>query len=415
MIDIITSRERVRKAINHQESDRVPIDIGGTKVTGIHIDEYIELGKYLGIDIQPPKVYEQWQMLARVDEFMMRWLHSDVIQLENPIETWELNNNDWKIWSTFKGNKVLMPGGFNPVADEKGYLNLLDSNGKSMAFMAPDGLYFDKNCKTGMSDNISMMAPEDWKKSIPLYTDEQLLLLERRAEFLYKNTDYSIHGGFLKGGLGTNGIFAGHTISDWLCILATEKEYACSILRATAERCIENLSLYLQAVGKYIDTILISGTDFGTQNGELFNPLIFKELHMPNYKLINDYIHKNSNVKTMFHSCGSIWNIIKYFIEAGVDILNPVHTNTSNMKPEMLKEKFGGRMVFWGGGVETQTVLPYGTIDDVREQVHERIRIFAPGGGFVFSPVHNIQYGVPPQNIEAAVNAVLEFGRYPAF
>lgn len=115
----------------------------------------------------------------------------------------------------------------------------------------------------------------------------------------------------------------------------------------------------------------------------------------------------------MFHSCGSIFNIIEYFIDAGVDILNPVQTNTSNMEPEKLKQKFGDRIVFWGGGVETQTVLPFGTKEEVIEQVKERVRIFGNGGGFVFAPVYNIQYGVPPQNVEAMIEAVMKYGVYP--
>jgi len=213
--------------------------------------------------------------------------------------------------------------------------------------------------------------------------------------------------------LGSNGIFAGHTIVDWLCLLISDKEYAFSILQVTAERAVENLKLYLQAVGDYLDTIFISGTDFGTQKGELFNPDIFRELYVPNMKLINDYVHKHSKAKTMYHSCGSNFNLIEYFIEAGVDILNPVQTAAANMDPVVLKKKFGDRIVFWGGGIDTQTVLPYGTVENVRDQVKERILALATGGGFVFTQVHNIQHGVPPQNIVAMADAVLEFGKYP--
>lgn len=409
----MNSRERVRLAINHREADRVPIDIGGTKVTGVHVDEYVALGKYLGIDCELPTVYEQWQMLARVDDLMRRWFHSDVVQLENPVETWGLENRDWKVWTTHPGNRVLMPGGYNPVRDENGYLHLSDKNGQSIAVMAPTGLYYDKDCPTEMSkDDFVFMDPEVWRKSIPLYTDQELAQLEKRAKFLHENTEYSIHGGFLKGGLGTNGVFAGHTIGDWLCILASEEDYAASIVQATAQRAVENLELYLQAVGPYIDTILISGTDFGTQKGELFNPEIFKKIHLKNYRSINDFVHRHSKAKTMFHSCGSIWNLVEYLIEAGVDILNPVQTNTANMEPRRLKETFGGRIVFWGGGIDTQDVLPHGTAAEVREQVEERVKTFAPGGGFVFTPVHNIQYGVPPENIKTMISSALEFGKY---
>jgi uroporphyrinogen decarboxylase len=408
----MTSRERVWKAINFEEADRVPIDIGATKVTGICIDAYVDLVNYLGIDPGLPKVYEQFGMLAHVEEPVRRRLHDDVIELENPSEAWGLENKNWKPWKTGTGNNVLMPGNFNPITDEHGYIYIKDSKGTTLAYMPPGGLYFERACVTTMSERIVKMDPEVWKKSIPLYTDEHLRELEEKAIQLHE-TEYSIHGGFLKGALGSNGIFAGHTITDWLCILISDKEYAFSILQATAERAMENLKIYLQAVGDYIDTIFISGTDFGTQKGELFNPEIFPELYMPNIKLMNDYVHRHSKVKTFYHSCGSNFNLIGYFIEAGIDIINPVQTTAANMDPVELKRKFGNRIVFWGGGIDTQTILPKGTVEEIRNQVKERICAFAAGGGFVFTQVRNIQYGVPPQNIIGMADAVLEFGKYP--
>jgi len=406
----MNSRERVRKAIRFEEPDRVPIDVGGSLVTGICIDAYVELVKYLGLDLGLPIVYEQFGMMARLAEPVRQRLHSDVIELENPSVAWDLENKDFKPWKTGPGNMVLMPGGFNPVTDEKGYLNILNRQGKPLAFMPPGGLYFERACTTAMSDSDAKMSPEDWAASIPLYSDEHLRQLEESAKKLYETTEYSIQGGFLKGGLGTNGIFAGHTITDWLCRLVTEPDYAFSILQATAQRAVENLKIYLQAVGKYIDTIFMSGTDFGTQKGELFNPRIFKELYVPNMRLMNDYVHQHSDAKTMYHSCGSNSRIMDYFVEAGVDILNPIQTTAVNMDPADLKKRFAGRLVFWGGGVDTQTVLPYGTPDEVREQVQERIRIFSPGGGFVFAAIHDIQYGVPPQNILMMADTAFECG-----
>jgi uroporphyrinogen decarboxylase len=326
---------------------------------------------------------------------------------------WGLENRDFKPWKTGPGNTVLMPGDFHPVTDEKGYIYICDQQGQALAFMPPGGLYFERACVTTMSASDHKMSPEVWAASIPLYSDEHLRQLEESARQLYENTEYSIQGGFLKGGLGSNGIFAGHTITDWLCRLVTEPDYAFSILQATAQRAVENLALYLQAAGKYIDTILISGTDFGTQKGELFNPRLFKELYIPNIRRMTDYVHQHSDAKTMYHSCGSNFDLMEYFIEAGVDILNPIQTTAAGMDPVELKKRFGGRIVFWGGGVDTQTVLPYGTADEVREQVRDRIRIFAPGGGFVFSQIHDIQYGVPPRNILAMADTALEYGKYP--
>lgn len=408
----MTSRERVRTAINHKEPDRVPIGLCGNIFTGIHIDEYVELKKYLGVGAGTPEVYDQFQMLARIDETFRMRIHSDIIELENPSMTWGFRNKCWKEWVTGKGNHVLMPGDFNPIMDERGYLYINNAEGDAVASMPPNGLYFERTCLTGMSDRIVKTDPEDWRKSLPVYTDEELKELEKNTKELFDNTQYSICGAFNRGQLSTYGIYAGHTIADWMLVLMTDEDYACSLLRAHAENAVENLKIYLQAVGKYLDIIVISGFDFGIQDRELFIPEIFRDIYLPNYKLINDYVHNNCSAKTLYHSCGSNWNLIEYFIEAGWDILNPVQTTAANMDPVKLKEHFGGRITFFGGGTDTQTVLPFGTPQEVIEQVKERMEIFSPGGGFIFSPIHNIQLGVPPENFFAMVDAAYEFGVY---
>jgi len=380
-------------------------------MTGVHVDAYCEIARHLKLDLLPPKCYEQFQMLARVEEPMRRFFHSDVIQLENPVMTWGLKNEGWRLWKTNLGNEILMPGGFNPTRDERGYLHLRDASGRPLAFLSPDSLYFERDCPTGLSDDFTLADPDAWRRSLPLYSDEELELLQRRGRFLRDNTEYSVHGGCVRGQLGTHGLYAGHTISDWLCLLTLEPAYTKEILEAAADRAIENLALYLQAAGDCIDTLLVSGADYGTQRGELFSPDIFREQYMPAFKRINDFIHGHTRAKTMIHSCGSLYGILESLIESGFDILNPVHTNADRMEPGRLAERFGGRIVFWGGGVETQTTLPYGTRAEVYEQAQERIRIFGGTGGFVFAAVHNLQTGVPFENIESMIRAVLEFQR----
>ncbi len=410
---MMNSRERVRKAIHFEEPDRVPIDVGASCVTGICIDAYVDLVKHLDWDLGLPILYDQFGMVARLAEPVRQRLHSDVIELENPAVAWGLENKDFKPWTTGPGNPVLVPGSFNPVVGDKGYLYILDDVGTPLAFMPPGGLYFERACVTTLGASEKQMSPEEWAASNPLYSDEHLRQLEESAKHLYNNTEYSIQGGFLKGGLGSNGIFAGHTITDWLCRLLTEPDYAFSILQATADRAVENLRIYLQAVGKYIDTIFISGTDFGTQRGELFNPQIFKDLYVPNIRIITDFVRHNSNAKSMYHTCGSIMNLLESFVEAGIDILNPLQGTAARMDPVEIKRRVGGQIVFWGGGVNAQSVLPHGTPDEVRQQAKNRIEIFAPGGGFVFAADHCIQFGVPPQNILAMADAAFQHGHYP--
>lgn len=412
MKSAMTSRERVRKAINFEEPDRVPIDIGGSIISGIHIDEYCEIVRHLGIDSLPPKLSEQYMMVTRNDEMMMRWLHCDVIHLENPSMNWGYKNKDWKIWRTYKGNDVLVPGQFNAV-EKDNYLYLYDSDNNKAAYMDKGGSYFDKIIRKSNAESIEFADIAKWKQSLPLYTDEELRELETKAKFYYEHTDYSILGGSCRGQIGTFGLYAGHTLEEWLIILLTEKEYAFEVMSASVDRAIENYKLYLDAVGKYIDVTLVSTMDYGTQKCEMFNPEIFKELYAPNYKRINDFIHKYGNVKTLFHCCGSIANIMEYMIDSGVDILNPVQTSAENMDPQYLKDKFGGRIVFWGGGADTQHVMPNAMPEEVKEHVKDRIKIFAPGGGFVFTQIHNLQQGIPFENIAAMIESVLEFGNYP--
>ena len=404
----MTSRERVWEAVNHRQPDKIPVDLGGTKTTGIHIDEYCELVRYLGLDLLPPKCYEQFQMLARVDEEVRRWAGGDVVQVENPIETWGLPNRDWKFWKTGKGNEVLMPGAHDPVMCDDGNYRLYH-NGVSVAYKPPDALYYERDCKTGMSDEIVFADPDKWASSIKFYGDEELRQMQKQAKFYFENTEYSIHGGFMRGGLGTTGMFAGHTFSDWMCILMTEPDYANEILEATAKRAVENLTLYLQAVGPYIDTIMVSGVDYGMQDREMFNPDIFRGIYVPNFKIINGYVHNNCRAKIMFHTCGSNYYLIPHFVECGVDILNPVHTNAARMEAKRLKDEFGEKMVFWGGGIETQSVLPNGSPEEIENQIKERLEIFGKGGGFIFAAIHNIQYGVPPFNLDVMAKALRKY------
>jgi len=193
----------------------------------------------------------------------------------------------------------------------------------------------------------------------------------------------------------------------------THPEYIKGIFARQTAQAIENMELYRQAVGDCIAAIFVSGTDFGTQRGEFISPDLYRELYQPFHKQMNDWVHTHTNWKTLYHCCGSVYLLISSFIEAGVDVLNPVQCSAANMEPERLKQEFGDRLVFWGGGVDTQHTLPFGTPDEVRCQVRERIRVFAPGGGYVFNPIHNIQANTPIENVVAMFEAAREFGRYP--
>ena len=157
----------------------------------------------------------------------------------------------------------------------------------------------------------------------------------------------------------------------------------------------------------------MEGTDYAGQDRELFSPALFEELCVPHFRAQNAWVHGHTAWKTWFHCCGSIPRLLPLLVDAGVDIINPVQTSAAGMDPQTLKDRFGGKIVFWGGGIDTQRTLPFGSPAQVAEEVRARVRIFGPGGGFVFNPIHNIQQGTPPENIVAAYDAAREAGVYP--
>jgi uroporphyrinogen-III decarboxylase len=191
---------------------------------------------------------------------------------------------------------------------------------------------------------------------------------------------------------------------------ASRRDFVYRVFERQCEIGLANLERIYQVVGDRVAAVFVTGTDFGTQSGPFISPRAYRDLFMPFHRQVNQWIHRNTAWKSFIHSCGSVVKLIPDFIDAGFDILNPVQTSATGMEPEGLKSRFGDRLVFWGGGVDTQRVLPFGTPEEVRAQVQEHIRIFGAGGGFVFNTIHNLQASVPVENILALYQAVKDFG-----
>lgn len=203
-------------------------------------------------------------------------------------------------------------------------------------------------------------------------------------------------------------------ISEWYLSTRARRGYIHEVFARQCETAIHNLARIYEVTGNVIDTVFVCGTDFGTQTSSFCSEATFRELYYPYYKQVNDWIHKYTAWKTFKHSCGSVRRFIPAMIEAGFDILNPVQCSATGMDAQELKSTYGGRLVFWGGGIDTQKVLPFGTPEEVHNQVLERCRILGSGGGFVFNTVHNIQARTPVENIVAMLDAVREFNGVPA-
>ncbi|WP_095416124.1 uroporphyrinogen decarboxylase family protein [Thermogutta terrifontis] len=401
----MTSRERVLCAVSHQEPDRVPIDFGATRQTGIAAAAYHRLKQRLGL-ITPTRVYDVYQMLAEIERPILERFGADVIGLHRRRVAFGIANENWKPWQLFDGTPVEVPGEFNPVTEPDGSLTLYDQQGRPIAKMPKDGFYFDRLDKYPGAAHVD---PETL--DIPLLTQQECDELGAQAEALYRNTDFAIIAAMgppfeLFFGLGT-GDFAA-----WMITLVSEPDYVRALYERIVEAWLENLRRFHQAVGDHIQIIQFND-DLGTQDRPFLSPKLFKDLIFPYYKRGLDWIHQNTNYKVFMHNDGAIYDFIPILIEMGVDILNPIQTTAKGMDPARLKAEFGDKLTFWGAACDCQRTLPFGTPEDVAREVEENIRILAPGGGYVFASVHNIQANCPPENIMAMFDTALAKGRYP--
>ncbi len=415
----MTSRERVRAAINHRTPDKVPIDLGSTPVTGIHATTYSRLRDTLGLKKQPVKVVEPMQMLAEIEPDVLKILGVDTIGLQLPSTMFGFPNSGWKPFKFFDGTDLLVSECFNVTIDSTGDLLMHpggDLTAAPSARMPKDGFYFDAIVRQQPNAEENLDPRLFAEEQVRLYNDEELNYLQTTADYYYKNSDKSIVGCWWQGGLGDIAQVPGmsirepHGIRDpqrWYEMLIEKPDYIHGIFEIQTEIGIENLKLYRQAVGDKIDVIVVSGTDFGSQRGPLISQTLFRNLWKPFYKKINDWIHTHTDWKTFYHSCGSIEMLMEDFIECGIDIINPVQCSAAGMEPQKLKQKYGDRIVFWGGGVNTQYTLPFGTADEVKKEAVERIEIFSKNGGFVFTTIHNIQANTPPENVIAMFEAAV--------
>ncbi len=202
-------------------------------------------------------------------------------------------------------------------------------------------------------------------------------------------------------------------VEEWYVSIASRPGYIYEVFDRQCEIAVANLERIFQAVGDRVTAVYLTGTDFGMQTGPFVSPKTYRQLYQPFHRRLNDWIHDHTCWKTFIHSCGSIVALLDDFVEAGFDIVNPVQCSAADMDPRELKRRFGDRVVFWGGGVDTQRTLPFGTPDQVRAEVRDRIRAFGPRGGFVFNPIHNVQPQTPVENLQAMFQALQEYGRYP--
>jgi len=420
------SRERVALALEHQEPDRVPLDLGASNVTGMHVSRVYALRQALELDPPgtPVKVIEPYQMLGEIAPDLLEVLRVDVVGLSSRTTNFGFELKDWKPWRLFDGTPVLVPGEFNTEPDQNGDI-LMYPQGDRMAppsaRMPKGGFYFDAIIRQQPLDE-NKLNPEDNLEEFGIVSDEDLEYYRSEAERLYHQTDKAILASFGGTSFGDIALIPGlqlryplgiRDIKEWYASLVTRPDYIYRVFQQQCQIAMINLEKICKAVGNRITALFLTGTDFGMQRGPMLSNAMYRKLYQPFHKSVNDWVHEHTTWKTFIHSCGSVEPLIREFIEAGFDVLNPVQTSAANMDPRILKEKYGDSITFWGGGIDTQHTLSFGSSDQVRKEVHERIRIFAPGGGFVFNTIHNVQPEVPVENILAMYGAVHEYGAYP--
>ncbi|MBN1582823.1 MAG: methyltransferase [Anaerolineae bacterium] len=408
-----TSRERVLKAVSHQEPDRVPIDLGGHRSSGIMAIAYNKLKQHLGIGGGDIYVYDFVQQLAIVEPEVLDRFGVDTVELGRGFA---LDPADWRDWVLPDGTPCKIPAFIHPVQVD-GDWHVCHEDGTLITIQKAGSLYFEQTCfplrgrqAEGRDDLERAFEKVMWaalgSPPAPIGFDPGGLdQLRAGAKRLRATSERAIVGLF-GGSLLENSQFL-YGMADLYMMLAAEPARAHRLYDALVEMHLENLEKYLSAVGPYIDIILFSD-DLGMQTGPQISPRMFETFLQPRYKVMWQRAKQLAEVKVMLHCCGGIYPLLPGLIEAGLDIVQPVQTTSAGMEARQLKREFGRDLCLWGGGCNTQNILPVASPEEVAEDVRRRVEILAPGGGFVFQQIHNVMADVPPQNIVAMLGAVNE-------
>lgn len=380
----MTGRERVLKAISHSEPDRVPIDLGSTIASSINIRAYVALLKLLGYKNERIEFSNILSQLAKVDKRIIKRFSIDTFGIFP---------------------KLVFGSDFEEHTNGS---SIVDEWGIKWFMPKDHGHYYDMVYHPLENCSIDDLVKYKWVDGAnPVrFTNMEAQLREGLEEQNALVLGATVGNGIFQTGNWLEGYY------DFLCDVALGSSKAEMIMERVLEIKIAYWEVVLERWGSKID-IVFELDDLGTQSSLIISPETYKKMVKPRQKLLFEFIKKKSpHVKIMFHSDGSIKQLIPDLIEVGIDILNPVQISASGMNPTDLKKEFGNDITFWGGGVDTQYTLPKGTPGEVEYEVRKNLEILAPGGGFIFAPVHNIQEEVPPENIIKMFETVLKYGKY---
>lgn len=411
------SREKLKRALNH-ENGPLPVDFSGTAVTGIHVMVVAALRDFYGLEKRPVKVTEPYQMLGGLDTDLMDAMGVDVVSITPRNTMFGFPNQSWREFKLPWGQEVLVSDAFKTTKDQNGDLLIYpegDVSAPPSGRMPTSSFFFDTIVRQ-VPIVEEALDPADNQEEFGPVTQEDLDHFKAQADVASQSGRgvVATFGGTAFGDIAlVPAPFLKHPrgirdIAEWYMTTALRPEYVHAIFTHQCEIALENLKKIHAVVGNVIDAVFICGTDFGTQTSQFCSADTYEALYAPYYKQVNAWIHESTTWKTFKHSCGAVEPLMSHFIDSGFDIINPVQCSATGMDPQQLKARYGDDLVFWGGGVDTQHVLPFGSAQEVTEQVRDRVEIFGRQGGFVFNTIHNIQANTPVENVAAMIEAVRE-------
>jgi uroporphyrinogen-III decarboxylase len=411
-----TSREIVLQSLNHQNSSRIPVDFGATSVTGIHCRVVEALRRYYGLENKPVRIIEPFQMLGEVDEELREIIGIDTVGVWGRTDMFAIDETRLHEQITPWGQRVLTAEDIDLTPDSKGDVYIYAQGDRRFppSAVMPSGCFFVNAIERGVPVDDVCLSTDENLEEFGYLKEADMVHFEREAAKAAA-TDKAVVAGFGGTALGDIAFVPGmglkqpkgiRQVAEWYMSTILRQDYIHQIFEKQIDISIENYRLLWNRLGDKIDVVFTCGTDFGTQNSQFCSVDTFRELWLPHYKRMNDWIHTHTSWKVFKHCCGSIVPLVPLLIEAGFDILNPVQINAKDMDPQHLKDTFGDAVVFWGGGIDTQKILPTGTPEQIKTHVERQCEIFGKNGGFVFNAVHNIQANVPVENVVAMIDAL---------
>lgn len=416
----MTSKERLQVVLNHKQADKMVVDFGSTAVTGIHCKVVEGLRDYYGLEKKPVRVIEPFQMLGEIDAELQSIIRIDTLPLFGSKNMFGIDETKLREQVTPWGQHILTAYDLDMTPDAKGDVYIYaegDKNYPPSAVM-PNGCYFINSIdRQGIIDDEKLNV-EDNLEEFGYVSDSDLKFFAEKVNAM--DATKAVVASFGSTALGDIALVPAmnlknpkgiRAVDEWYMSTIIRQDYIQELFEKQIDIAIDNYRKLWDVVGSKVDVVFTCGTDFGTQDSQFCSAETFSELWQPHYKRMNDWIHNNTSWKVFKHSCGAILPILPGLIEAGFDIINPLQINAKNMNSSMIKAEFGDAVTFWGGGIDTQRILPDASVEKIREHVLNQCEILSKNGGFVYNSVHNVQANVPIANVVAMIDAVNEFNK----